>query len=86
MQALGLGLPDLFPERIRDTSAEGRREARQAFKQAGWQAALAVLAVEATVVALAADDLLQGRHLGPDEVDRVHLAAERIGQCEEVLR
>ena len=52
--AMGLSLADLFPERIRDLSPEGKRAARQAFKQTAWAAALGVVGREATVVSIAA--------------------------------
>lgn len=83
--ALGLEMADLFPERIKDPSPEGRRKAAEAFKQNGWRAALGVLAREATVVAIAAQDMIGGRVLpGPDH-DRLRVAEERIQLAREVL-
>ena len=83
--AAGLTLADLFPERPRDDSPEGRRAARAAFREAGWHAALGVLAMEATVVEVAAEATLRGEPMTPDDVDRVHLAANRIHDAREVL-
>lgn len=49
LAAIGLSLADLYPERIRDASPEARRDARQAFKQTAWGAALNILTREATL-------------------------------------
>ena len=43
-QSLGLEVADLFPQRITDTTPEGRTATREAWRQSGWAAALAVLA------------------------------------------
>lgn len=83
--ALGLELADLFPERIKDASPEGRRAAREAFKRASWTAALPVLAREAFVVLLAARDVLAGKALPSGDVDRLAAAVDRIERAREVL-
>lgn len=83
--AVGLELRDLFPERIKDTSPEGRRQARQAFKQGAWAAALGVLSREATVVGCAAGMLRQGHALTPDDDARLTLAMQRIDDARAVL-
>lgn len=83
--ASGLELADLFPERIKDASPEGRRVAREAFKRASWAAALPVLAREAFVVLLAARDVLAGKVLPVADVDRLAAAVDRIEQAREVL-
>jgi len=85
LAALGLELADLFPERIKDISPEGRRGAREAFKRASWAAALPVLAREAFVVLLAARDVLAGKALPAEDVDRLAAAVDRIEQAREVL-
>lgn len=82
---LALELADLFPERIKDASPEGRRVAREAFKRASWAAALPVLAREAFVVLLAARDVLAGKALPAADVDRLAAAVDRIEQAREVL-
>ncbi|MFC5582893.1 hypothetical protein [Rhodanobacter terrae] len=82
---LGLELADLFPERIKDTSPEGRRGVREAFKRTSWAAALPVLAREAFVVLLAARDVLAGKALPAADVDRLAAAVDRIEQAREAL-
>ncbi len=83
---LGLELADLFPERIRDPSPEARQRARDAFKRNGWAAALGVLGREAGVVLLAARDMLAGKVLSADDVERLALAEDRIARAREVLQ
>ncbi|MET4570622.1 hypothetical protein [Rhodanobacter soli] len=83
--ALGLELADLFPERIKDASPEGRRTTREAFKRSSWAAALPVLAREASVVLLAMRDVLAGKVLPAGDVERLALAEERIARAREVL-
>lgn len=85
LAAAGLEASDLFPERIKDTSPEGRRRARQAFKQSGWAAALGVLSREATVVGCAAGMLRQGRALSPEDDARLTMAMQRIDDARAVL-
>lgn len=85
MSAAGLSLADLFPECPRNDSPEGRRAARAAFRQSAWGAALGVLAMESTVLEVAAETLLRGEPMTPDDVDRVHLASNRIHDAREVL-
>lgn len=85
VQAVGLELADLFPQRMADTSPAGRAEAREAWRQSGWAAALGVLAREASVVLIAARMLADGRALTPDDLGRLLLAAERIDGAREVL-
>lgn len=85
LAALGLELADLFPERIKDMTPEGRRAAREAFKRASWAAALHVLAREAFVVLLAARDVLACKALPAGDVDRLAAAVDRIEQAREVL-
>jgi hypothetical protein len=84
--ALGLTMGDLFPERIKDMSPEGRKAAADAFRRNAWGAALGVLDREASVVLIAANDLYAGKSLPVDDVMRVGLAAKRITQAREVLR
>jgi hypothetical protein len=83
---LGLTLGDLFPDRIKDSSPEGRKAAAEAFKRNSWGAALGVLDREASLVLIAVNDLCAGKSLPVDDVMRVGLAAKRIAQAREVLR
>lgn len=71
LHTLGFEMADLFPERIKDTSPEGRRAAREAFKRSAWAAALGVLGREAGVVLLAARDMLAGKVPPADDVARL---------------
>lgn len=84
--ALGLSLADLYPQRIKDTTPEGRRAARQAFKQSAYGAAVGVLATEATVIEVAAEMIARGEALGDAGMDRVHLASQRIHDAREILQ
>ena len=83
--AIGLQLADLFPRRLADTSPNGRRELREAARQAQWHAALGVLAREATVVSVAAYAVLR-RDLTDADAHRVAVAIERIDAAREVLQ
>jgi len=84
--AAGVRLADLFPKPVtRMTDAE-RRNARMRAREGDWGAALGVLAVEATVVELAATTIARGDALGADDIDRVRTASRRIHDCREVLR
>lgn len=85
LRTLGLELADLFPERIKDPSPEGRRVAREAFKRNAWASALGVLGRESGVVLIAARDMLGGRALPADDVVRLAVAEDRIARAREVL-
>lgn len=85
LAAVGLELADLFPERIRDPSPEGRRAAREAFKRSAWAAALRVLAREATVVLIACRWLREGKALATEDEARLITAVQRIENARAVL-
>jgi hypothetical protein len=85
VQALGLGVADLFPQRIADASPESRSAAREAWRHSGWAAALGVLAREASVVLVAARALADGKALAADDRARLLLAVDRIEGAREVL-
>lgn len=85
LAAIGLELADLFPERIRDPSPEGRRQAREAFRRSAWKSALGVLAAETTVVAAAAGMLRQHVPLSSYDDARLTLAMQRIDSARSVL-
>lgn len=85
LAAVGLGIADLFPERFHDPSPDGRRAAREAFRQAGWRAALGVLGREAAVTAIAAHDLAEGRALAGADHERLLTACARIDAARVLL-
>lgn len=83
--AIGLTIADLFPDRPLPATPEGRREARALGKLGDWQAALTVLQHEATVVRIAALDLLRGQTLEEADVERLRESVRLIDQALEVL-
>ena len=86
VQAAGLDLTDLFPERISaNDTPEDRRRIRRAAREGQWAAALAVLQFEARVVTICARDMIEGRELDWDDFCRLVKAAERIEDAEQVL-
>lgn len=85
LATIGLELADLYPERIKDPTPEGRRRAREAFKQSAWAAALRVLEREATVCIVAAGILRAHLALSPDDDARLTTAMERIQDARAVL-
>lgn len=84
--AVGLTWADLFPPRQWPESPEERRQARRAIREAGWAAALDVLALEAQIVNVAAYEIhcLGGLQSSTD-LARLQLACERIGDAANVL-
>lgn len=86
LAAVGLKWSDLHPPRSWPLSRDEQRRARRAIQQTGWAAALAVLALESKVVAIAARDihLVGGLQSGAD-LDRLEQAVERIGSAATVL-
>lgn len=85
LAALGLELADLYPDRQKDDTPEGRREARAAMKRAGWSAALRTITRETDVVRIAASDMAHGRKLSPDDQTRLEVAALRLADARRVL-
>lgn len=74
LAAVGLELADLFPKRPDDhrrkpVAARDRFHARDLLRQ---------LVVEATIVAIAADEIVRTRHLNDDERERLRTAHTRI--------
>lgn len=79
VQAVGLTLSDLFPERIRgDDSPSERRQRRIAARTHQWAAALPVLEFEARLLLIAAGDMQAGRALDDNDRARLALAVQRI--------
>lgn len=85
VERLGLSLADLFPDKIKDQSPLAKRERRDAWQQAGWAAALAVLATESTVLVIAANDLAAGKRLSEQGHTRLWTAYERIQSAKGAL-
>ncbi len=86
VQAVGLTMADLFPNKPKPATPEERRENRRAVLQADWNAALGVLSHEATVVLCAAAYAQRGEDLADDDHHRLDVAVERIHAAREVLR
>lgn len=86
LAALGMGLADLFPERVRDLSPLGRAQRREAARAANVAAAVAVLDRETLVVLAAVGILQRGNALTSTGHDRLALAAQRVHDVREVLR
>lgn len=72
MAAVGLELKDLFPERPTDHRRKPARAALDALD------VLACLATEGQVLAIAANDIAEGRPISPSDADRIAQAAGRI--------
>lgn len=85
LAAVGLKLADLYPPRTWPESHEEQRRARRAMREAGWSAALPVLAVEGKVVEIAAHQLYAGVSLIEGDIERLALAVDRIEKAALVL-
>jgi len=85
LDAIGLSLGHLFPERLRPETPAERREARERAQVAGWQAALEMLAKEAAVVHLAQRQLANWLVLSAEDDARLKLAEDRIANARNVL-
>lgn len=85
LAAVGLGLADLFPDRLYDASPGARKLARVAFKRDGWRAALNVLRREATVVSAAAVLIRHDKVISVEDHNRLSLAMQRIGDAKDLL-
>jgi hypothetical protein len=84
--AAGLEIADLFVKRpTADMSLTERAALKEYARQAQWKAALNVLALEATIINIAAQELRQGKKLDPDDCARIAHAAEVINEAKGVL-
>lgn len=83
--AVGLTWADLFPPRHWPDTPEERRQQRRAIQQAGWAAALATLATEATIVRMASAQVARWQPLSEEDDARLALACERIDKAAAVL-
>ena len=86
LAAVGLTTADLFQRRdLRTMSPTQRSEFRQAAQIPRWRAALDALAVEASVVRIAATQLAGNVPLAGADLARVREAVTRIHDAQEVL-
>lgn len=85
VQAAGLELGDLFPERLEADTPEDRRRRQRLARASQWGAALESLRFEAGIVAIAAEHLLRDEPLDWDDFQRLALAQQRIEAAEAVL-
>lgn len=84
--ALGLEIGDLFIRRPTANMTHAERSAlRERGRQAQWKAALAVLDLEATVIQIAAGQVLKNEPLNAEDFERVVLASNRITDARSVL-
>jgi hypothetical protein len=74
----------MFPERMCADSPYAGREARAAFREIGWPAALGVLSREASIVLSVVNALSRGA-LTAEHAARLETAVQRIQLAREVL-
>src|SRR3546814_4435602 len=85
LQAAGLTIADLFPERLAADTHEDRQRRRRLAREAQWGAALEVVQHEARVVAIAAGDIAYGRPVSVKDYKRLCEAVERLADAEALL-
>lgn len=85
LEAVGLTWADIMPPRHWPESPEERRRARRAIREAGWAAALSVLALEGKIVLFAARELHLTGGLEIEDGKRLARAVERIDHAAGVL-
>lgn len=78
LAAVGLTFADLFPPRSWPETPQERRQQRRAAREAGWAAALSVLALEANVLLAAAEFYAPLRLLTDQDQERLSQAVQRI--------
>lgn len=78
LSAIGLTVADLFPRRLADATPEERRALHALALKSRLQSCAHVLDYEASVVLIAAGDLMRGRALPDHDHARLALAADRI--------
>lgn len=85
LACIGLSLGDLFPRHGIQRGPAGCGLPKQTFRSVAWASALRVLALEATVVAVAASEIRAGRSLSDADWQRFDTACSRIQVAREVL-
>ena len=84
--AAGLEIGDLFVKRpTADMSFTERAALKEYARQAQWKAALNCLALEATIISIAAQEMRQGKKLDADDCARVAQAERVINDAKGVL-
>lgn len=86
VQALGLTLADLYPERITPRTPEEHRLHRRQMREVSWLAALEVIEREAAVIEIAGRQISSGVPLLPEDSERLSLAVQRVQSARMVLR
>lgn len=74
-----------MPPRSWPESPDEQARAQRAIREAGWQAALSVLSLEAKVALIASRDLSAGRSLTPGDQARLAKAVSRIDHASGVM-
>lgn len=85
IDAVGLSWGDLYPPRSWPASKDERRANKQALQRSAWGAALEVLSKEAWIVSIAATDLLMGKEISAEDIDRLLDACIRITNAKSIL-
>lgn len=86
VQAAGLQLSDLFPERLAADTPDERRRRQRLARESQWGAAIDALAHESRVVAIVSREITRGQALTLDDYNRVLDALERIEAAQAILR
>lgn len=86
LAAVGLRLADLYEPQGWPTSPAEQQRRRRAMREAGWGAALDVLALEANIVLMAARELYATGGLEVEDGKRLAEAVKRIDGAKAVLR
>lgn len=85
IQAAGLQLADLFPERLAPETPADRRRNRLLARQVGWGGALELLEFEARIVLIVAAEMRRGITPSAEDLHRLTIAQERIENARDVL-
>lgn len=86
VEAAGLTIGDLFPERLAADTPEERSRRRRLAREAQWGAALEMLELEGAIVLLAARQVATWQPLSEEDDARLALACQRIDECRAILR
>lgn len=78
LSALGLGVEDLYPERLKDRSPAAQAEAKAHWDRKEVLDTLAALAPELVVIHAAACDLARGVIVPPNDIARLKRAREMV--------